>query len=443
MTARPRIWSLNRIANQITALLALAGLLAFAVAGFFFVLVLPRPGPPSTVPDNIARIATVLRGLEAVRGAARRDLAAAYLGDGFTVQLGQSVRSDYARPAPEPVWQALGRDLPPGTRIVAADSAGAGHFGVSVVLSDGQPVTFDIVIDELPLLPLSLVPPLLFLVTATILLSVWIARRFVAPLARFATAVDRFDLESNASPLREEGPIEIRQATSAFNRMRDRILRMTDDRTQTLIAISHDLRTPLTRLRLRFEEFPEGRQKRQFLAEIRLMDSSIASAVSYLREAASREEMEITDLPSLVGTICDQFSDAGHAVFYDGPVRLVAHCRPAALARAISNLVDNATKFGSTVTVRLGEMGPDQVVIEVEDDGPGISDAEKPRVMAPFYRSNVARQEKGGFGLGLAIALGVAQGHGGALTLHDREPNGLRARLSLPVLAAERARHDP
>src|SRR5260370_707390 len=141
----------------------------------------------------------------------------------------------------------------------------------------------------------------------------------------------------------------------------------------------------------------------------------------------------MADLTSLVETICEQFEDAGHPIVYDGPRHLAVRCLPLALERALANLVDNAVKFGTSVTVRLDTACPDQVSIDVEDDGPGIPDAEKPLVLEPFYRTDEARSSVGGFGLGLAIALTVARHHGGSLTLHDRAPRGLRARLTIPL----------
>jgi signal transduction histidine kinase len=198
------------------------------------------------------------------------------------------------------------------------------------------------------------------------------------------------------------------------------------------MAISHDLRTPLTRLRLRAEELAEESPKHRMFEDIALMDASIASAVAYVREGGATETPEMAELPSLVEAICEQFEDEGHPIVYDGPRHLAVRCLPLALERAIANLVDNAVKFGSSVTVRLDTTVADEVAIEVDDDGPGIPDLEKPRVLEPFYRTDEARSSVGGFGLGLAIAHTVARHHGGSLTLHDRLPHGLRARLTIP-----------
>jgi signal transduction histidine kinase len=215
--------------------------------------------------------------------------------------------------------------------------------------------------------------------------------------------------------------------------MRSRILELIDDRTQMMMAVSHDLRTPLTRLRLRVEDLSGNKEKERMLRDIEMMDSSITQAVTFLRQGEIQEAVEMSDLPSLVETICDQFSDAGHAVQYQGPTHLPALCRPHSLGSAITNLVDNGTKFGSSVLVRLSISTPNVACIEVEDDGPGIPDSEKAFVLEPFYRSDPARQKSGGFGLGLAIALNVARLHDGTLTLHDNLDKGLRARLCIPL----------
>jgi len=214
--------------------------------------------------------------------------------------------------------------------------------------------------------------------------------------------------------------------------MRERILRLLEERTRMLMAISHDLRTPLTRLRLRSEELTEDDQKRRMLEDIELMDGSITSAIAYVREGGTAEVLEAADLPSLVETICDQFGDDGHPIVYEGPARLTVRCLPLALGRALTNLIDNAVKFGTSVTVRLAA-DAQGVSIEVEDDGPGIPDAEKQLVLEPFYRTDAARCSVGGFGLGLAIALTVARHHAGTLTLHDRVPHGLCARMTIPA----------
>jgi len=436
--------SSKRIATQIVVLLALSSFVALAgIAAIYFVMA-PEFELPPKITRQVASIIVVLRGLEALPPANRAQLLAAYKDDEFaasmldrqpgtlsdTVSVSERIRSWFVR------------QLPPGTRVLAIQSDGDGQFRVVTELSDGQLIAFHMARDDTGHLPLPVALMIAFMIVSTALLSIWAVRRLVSPLAKFATAVDRFGTHDHDAALEEEGPAEIRQATGAFNRMRERILRLIEDRTRMLMAISHDLRTPLTRLRLRVEELAEEAPKRRMLEDIELMDASIASAISYVREGGTAEAVEAADLPSLVETICDQFEDAGHPIVYQGPRRLTIRCLPLALGRALTNLIDNAVKFGASVTVRLETAGAHDVSIEVEDDGPGIPDAEKLLVLEPFYRTDAARRSVGGFGLGLAIALTVARHHHGTLTLLDRAPHGLLARLTIPVMAPPDARPD-
>jgi signal transduction histidine kinase len=462
----------DRITTQLSALLVIASVVTFAIAGLFFLVLAPDRNGPMPSPDGAIRIATLLRGLDAVSPPARKELIAAYSQGPLTVKLDDGSAPGSVDPASRALLSRIVRDLPPGIRIVAIRSDQPSSVAVRAILRDGQAVTVNVLLDDGPFPPpppfspsgppppgpppshgpgygppmgppnmpppepsflsLPVLLPLIFLIASTILLSIWAARRLAAPLARFAAAVDRFSGAGIESPVREEGPSEIRQAARAFNRMRGRIIRLIEDRTTTLIAISHDLRTPLTRLRLRTEEIPASAEKTRMLEDLELMDSMIASAVTYLREGSGLETSEMADLPSIIETICDQFTDTGHTVVYEGPQRFAMLCRPQSLGRAISNLIENATKFGATVTARL-TTSPESITIDVEDDGPGIPDEEKQRVMEPFYRMDPARQVTGGFGLGLAIVLAIAETHGGTLTLLDRQPRGLCARISFPA----------
>jgi len=425
--------SSKRIATQIIVLLAISSFVAVAgIASIYFVM-LPEFELSPKATRTAASIIAVLRGLEALPPSSRLQLLSAYKDGEVAASILDREPDSLSDtiPVSERLRAWFGRQMPPGTRILTIQSSGEGGARVITALSDGQLIAFHVAQDDTRRLPFWVALVIAFMIASTALLSIWAVRRLVSPLAKFATAVDRFGTHDHEAALKEEGPAEIRQATSAFNRMRDRILRLLEDRTRMLMAISHDLRTPLTRLRLRVEELPEESPKRRMLEDIELMDASITSAVSYVREGGTAETPETADLPS--ETICDQFEDAGHTIVYDGPRHLAVRCLPLALERALANLVDNAVKFGSSVTIRLDTTLANQVSIEVEDDGPGISDDEKPLVLEPFYRADAARQSISGFGLGLAIALNVAKHHAGTLTLHDRTPHGLRARLSIPL----------
>jgi signal transduction histidine kinase len=267
------------------------------------------------------------------------------------------------------------------------------------------------------------------------LLSVWAATRFAAPLTRFAEAADQFNVDGLHEQLPEQGPLEIERAARALNEMRSRIKSLVDDRTRMLAAVGHDLRTPITRLLLRVEDIVDPRLRRQCQADLRNLGGMIESALSFLREQTVRSKVVKTDISSLLQSVCDNFVDIGSNVEFAGPPHCLADCDPDQISRAITNLIENAVKFGPPAVVRLTTTPDHLVEIEIEDHGPGIPDAEKEKVFEPFYRSDSARRsdELGGFGLGLSIARAIVRAHGGSLTLADAAPSGLVARFSFPV----------
>jgi len=425
----------GRITVQITALVFTSGLLALSVITLvIFNLPYEQAIPADPQRSAATRIGTIIRTLEALPPSDRAGIAAAHSSGDLTIDLLSpgSARPDESSSESPQIVPLIARELPSGSRVTAATDQPDQRMLVSTTLSDGTVVRFNLKLGPSAAPPMPLLPPLLFLATISIALFVWTALRIVAPLTRFSAAVENFGLAGQAQLLTEEGPAEIRLAAAAFNRMSDRIVRLIDDRTQMMMAISHDLRTPLTRLRLRAEEVTSEDARRGILRDIELMEASISEAVTNLRHVSAREARVRADLPSLLESICSDFADAGFAIDYVGPAKLAVTIRPQALARAVTNLVQNATKYGTRVVVRLQQEGK-TAVIDVEDDGPGIRDSEKLAVLEPFYRSDPARRDPGGFGLGLAIAFEVARDHGGILTLHDCEPHGLRARLRLRV----------
>jgi signal transduction histidine kinase len=215
--------------------------------------------------------------------------------------------------------------------------------------------------------------------------------------------------------------------------MRERIKGLIDDRTRMLAAVSHDLRTPITRLRLRCEFIEDGVMRDQMLDELAHMNTMVEGVLNFLRDGESREQAATIDLATSLQTICDQFADTGRDVRYSGPNHVVIRAKAAELQRAITNLIDNATRYGRKVDVRLTQAAP-SVIIAIEDDGPGIADRDKAAMLEPFVRGDEARgMNQGGFGLGLSIARAVIEAHGGTLTLLDRAPSGLVARVTLPV----------
>ncbi|WP_456733394.1 ATP-binding protein [Bradyrhizobium sp. USDA 3364] len=266
-----------------------------------------------------------------------------------------------------------------------------------------------------------------------LLLSVYAVRWMIAPLADVARAATSFGRSPRAPEvLRRRGPLEIAQVADALNDMRTRIAALLDDRTRMLAAISHDLRTPLTRLRLRSERVGDDTLRPAMLGDIAKMTRMINETLEYLREDARSEAASCIDLPSFLQTICSEFADTGHAVSYAGPARLPYACRPRALSRAVTNIVENAVKHGSTITVALRPAASDHIAIEVVDDGPGIPLALRDKVFEPFFKADSARQDSGGFGLGLSIAQDIAKRHGGRIELSAGEPGGLRVSMLLP-----------
>ncbi len=432
-TTSPR-W-LDGIASQITTLLVVAISLSTLASVAVVLLTLTEHDFPAAASEGPARIATIAGGLDGVPSSVRPALAQALTQDRTTVRLldGAEPR-DTSGPGPHPLKTRVIDRLPSGVRLLRITTERPDEVQVIVRLGDGQTAAILTPFSTLALLPLPLIMPFIFLLVSASALSVWAGRRLVGPLSRFADAADGFGRDGADTPLKEGGPLEIRRAASAFNRMRERIGRLIEDRTNLLLAISHDLRTPLTRMRLRLAELQteDAGARERLLDDVATMDSSITAAVTYLREGIDEEPEDIAELSSILNTICDQFTDAGFSVEYVGPPRLTLRCRPHALERAVTNLVDNATKYGAQVRVTLQRSGGG-AQIDVDDDGPGIPAAEKARVLEPFYRADPARQVVRGFGLGLAIVSGIVRRHRGTLELLDREPSGLRARMILPA----------
>ncbi|QPF93333.1 ATP-binding protein [Bradyrhizobium commune] len=280
-------------------------------------------------------------------------------------------------------------------------------------------------------------PWLVTLMTAFICITVlglWAARALATPLSSFAKAAENFSLDGGAEPLPERGPEEIRSVARALNRMHERIARLMSDRTRMLAAISHDLRTPITRLRLRAEFIEDEGNRKRMLIDLDQMRSMLESVLSLLRNDRKIEAVTLVDIASTLQLIADQFGDMGHVVHYEGPLSATAAARPDDLHRGVTNLVENAVRFGAEVTIRLDIVGT-KLVIDVEDDGPGISDARKQEMLEPFVRGDDARtmDDSTGFGLGLSIARAIALAHGGDLSLHDRAPHGLIVRMQLPT----------
>lgn len=263
-------------------------------------------------------------------------------------------------------------------------------------------------------------------------LWIWITWMVNAPLLRFANTAERVGRDIRSAPLEVQGPEELRRVIRAFNDMQLRLRHMVDDRTLMLGAIGHDLRTPLTRLRLRMETGRPDAGLAHLLADIESMETMLVSALAFIRGVDDGESAEIVDFGALVQTVCDVIADLGGVVHYRRVSRLRLSCRPNAIMRALTNIIGNAVKYGGEARVVLADLGHG-VEVQVEDSGPGIPDEEKSRVFEPFYRRPQTQAiDSTGLGLGLSIARSIVLAHGGRIELKNAAPTGLRAIVALP-----------
>ncbi|WP_257169465.1 ATP-binding protein [Bradyrhizobium sp. SRS-191] len=442
--------NLKGIRGQITALVAISivALHAIITATFLIYRAEQPPGENEAGPFQLATVIRVLGHAPAdERTRLLADIARAYPEFDIRPQ-SAPLPPELAMPSPPP-----GRDGPP--RGEPEGGRGPGGFrglgpGYRVFMpppgSPARRVVFalpdgDLISAKAPDRPHR--PPfwgapwmttILFALISTTLLGLWAARALTSPLSSFAKAAENFSLDGEGPALPERGPEEIRSLARALNRMRQRITALMNDRTKMLAAISHDLRTPLTRMRLRCEFVEDELQRSRMLADLDQMHAMLGSVLSFLRNGRKLEPMTLVDIASILQLVADQFADVGHNVSYVGPAHAMATVRPDDLMRSVTNLVENAVKYGTETSIRLTVQGH-RLTIDVEDNGPGISDARKPDMLEPFVRGDDARNmdEATGFGLGLSIAKAIVQAHGGELSLHDRKPSGLIARIELPL----------
>jgi signal transduction histidine kinase len=253
------------------------------------------------------------------------------------------------------------------------------------------------------------------------------------PIRDFTDALRRFGTDPRAAPIPENGPREVRASIAAFNAMQAQIQRFVDDRTAMLAAISHDLRTPLTRMRLRGELVDDEEQRARLFRDVDEMQAMIDSALAFFRDDFRGEETTTFDFPELLRTIAEDYSDQGSEVTYTGSKGISFRGRPFALKRAFANLVDNAVKYGRSPELEL-RCSEQRFVVVVRDSGPGIPAEAVEKVFRPFYRLERSRNRAtGGTGLGLTSAQAVIRGHGGEISLRNRPTGGLEVEVTLPV----------
>ena len=332
------------------------------------------------------------------------------------------------------IKDAIGKDYP----MTVTDIPGPiKHFQVHLKLADGSPVTIDVrpaMVPLSPWLPIVLLGQLLLMILCT-----WLAVRIaIRPLTRLAQAVETLDPNTHPVHLDEKGPTEVAHAAMAFNAMQARIAAYLKERMQLLAAISHDLQTPITRMKLRAELMDDCSEKDKLWNDLGEMEHLVREGVAYARSVhGATEESRRTDLDSFLDSLVFDYQDVGKDVQLSGKSETVIDTRPHALRRVLVNLTDNALKFAGAAELRVESKPGGSLSVKVMDRGPGIAEEELAHVMEPFYRvENSRNRSTGGTGLGLAIAQQLALALGGSLTLSNREGGGLCAELKLPTRPA-------
>jgi signal transduction histidine kinase len=306
-------------------------------------------------------------------------------------------------------------------------------FVAQVRLADGALVTFDSRQSaETSGWPYRLLLSLAVLLAAVIAVSLIAVRWTTRPLKALADAADKLGGNLDRPPMQEKGPLEVARAAHAFNAMQARLARTIRERSATLAAMSHDLKTPLTRLRLRAELLEDGELKRKVSQDVEEMQSMVQATLDFMRGVETAERVQPVDVSALLESLQADAAELGGQVALEGGTARPFVGRPQALKRCLGNLIDNALKYGKSATIVV-EDAPARLVIRVRDQGPGIPEAELERVFEPFYRIEGSRsRDTGGTGLGLSIARNVAQLHGGTLIVRNVKNGGLEAVLTLP-----------
>lgn len=341
---------------------------------------------------------------------------------------GEAMASSDPPMAAASIVKAIGSDY----RLTFLEIPGPNaHFQAHLNLADGAPLTIDVTPATVPVA--RWLPVVLLIQLAVLLLCTWLAVRLaIGPLTRLAQAVDNLDPDQPGVQLDESGPREVRYAAVAFNALQARIAAYLKERMQLLAAISHDLQTPITRMKLRVEVMDEGVEKDKFGSDLDEMEHLVREGVAYARSMDSSTEATCrVNLDAFLDSLVFDYQDSGAQVERHGSSGTLLETRPHALRRVLVNLVDNALKFAGAAELQVSREGS-TTIIRVLDNGPGIPGDELDEVLKPFYRVEGSRNRStGGTGLGLAIAHQLIQAMGGRLTLSNREQGGLCAQIEL------------
>lgn len=396
------------------------------------------------------RVAQFILSLETVPPSLRAPFLAATAGVGMRAE--PATPEDVALPQPSPLATILEERLPEDYRVASTSVRppdcepppnrpryrrqpdNRACEALLVTLQDGSRMRLSV----LPPRPPRTAPridlstygiPFLFGIA---IVAALVARMTMRPLKQLAQAATELGNNIEQPPLKERGATEIRQAAAAFNAMQSRIRHHIQQRAHILAAITHDLQTPLTRMRLRLEKVEDADLREKLINDLTGMQSMVREGLDLARSMESSEPVRRLDLDSLIDSVAADATDAGQSLSVSGSTRLSLMARPIALRRCLTNLIDNAVKYGRNAHILASREGS-FAVIRIRDDGPGIPDNELENVFDPFYRLETSRsRETGGTGLGLTIARNIAEQHGGTLRLQNRRDGGLEATLTLP-----------
>ncbi len=309
----------------------------------------------------------------------------------------------------------------------------ARFFRIQIELADGTWVRFERGLpEELFDWPVTLLIALSVLLLSVILLSLFGVHSIVRPLRELRQAAEGLGKDIHQPPLAVTGPSEVRETARAFNTMQQRLKNYIEDRAEILAAVSHDLKTPLTRIRLRADLMDDDELREKTRKDLDDMESMVAATLDFMRGTETGEASQRIDLMALLESVQQDAQEAGKTVSIEGRVASPYTGKPLALKRCLVNLVENAVRYGGSCEIRIEE-SERELTIDIRDRGPGIPEEMLERIFDPFVRVESSRaQHTGGSGLGLGIARNIARAHGGDLTLSNRPEGGLCARLLLP-----------
>ncbi|MBE1162257.1 sensor histidine kinase [Dyella acidiphila] len=433
-TDRPRRWLPRSMASRLY-LIIFAGLMLAQGLSFAFMEYERYESTVNVMLNTVEHdVGTSVAVLDRLPAAERPDWLGRLQRDNYRFLLGAGQPGMPLIPGrSHEVVRRIAREVGPDYRVHADTiSVKPERYQVHFTLHDGSPLTLEVTPQIQPVaqwLPIVLILQLLLLLAAT-----WLAVRLATrPLSQLAQAAEGITPTANGPRLSEDGPIEVAQAAIAFNTMQERIARHLKERLHILASISHDLQTPITRMRLRAEALDEGEERQKLLNDLREMEHLVREGVAYARSAHGGAETPVRmNVAAFLESLVFDYQDMGRPAQLTASVDGTATLRQQALRRVLGNLIDNAIKYGGSAEVSAWRNERDGLCIAVSDRGPGIPEAELEHVLQPFYRLEASRnRDTGGAGLGLAIASQLVRAIGGELTLANREGGGLAAIITL------------